>query len=525
MAGVKSDLGSKLRSRLSDERAGVAAFTLQATPNCKYAYLEIANGIMTVTVEQPSQGLQSVRFYLSDPRYDTVRKLANEFDKLIGYTVVPDTAMIGAHPSQDLRIDGVPDIHKAAYQLRHHIFSDEELNNILIEAITLHNPNYTSTSSVPNAEHPYVIMKACAHAYRILASDSAKRKGLDTDAKTFLALSRDMEEQYTRDHRRQERILPAPKADESAMGAGDAVNGMMFRRSLRAGYNASYRNSLPPVPPQLFDPSDDDVEDVQVRLRWSQNREQSFSYYEVWRDTQPVVERCIAGRLTNEYPVNSINNVVDPGPDLPISTQYSRATTSKQVLGVSAGANRISPVFDGFFFWTAAELAGSNIVNATFIDGLIFNNPGTGLDSLLGEPLEPEMTYYYRVYALNWNGEVVPSKVLKVTTKPIRAKFARMIPSNSANAQLAGNAISPLQGPIAGGTTITILGTDFPATGLMVTLGGKPCTDIVIVSSTELTCQSPAFVNTDFIGQQLDIVLLSPTSLKDIALRAWTYTS
>jgi hypothetical protein len=524
MAGAaRSDLVAKLRSRLSDDRVSVAAFSLTVSAETKSAYLEINNGILTITYEQ-SQKLRPVRLDLSIPSYNTVGRLIKYFMEADGYSVVPDINHLPNHPSIDLQVGGIPDIsNKNAETLRHHIFSEEELLDLLSEAITLHNPNYTNIAAVPKAEYPYVIMKAQAHAYRVMAADSAKRRGMDTDAHTFITLAKDMEEQYSRDHRRQERVIPAAKADESKMGAGDVVNGMLFRRNLRAGYNSAYRTSLPPTPPNLYDASDDDVEDVQVRVRWSQNREQFFSYYEVWRDTQASVERSISGRLTNAYP-NNIASVGGGGANLPVSTQYSRAATAKQVLGINAGSHSNSPIFDGFFFWTAAELAGSNIVNACFIDGLLYNLGSPGTSCALGEPLEPDTDYYYRVYGINWNGEVVPSKVLKVHTKTMRAKFKRMpVPTNAQNSILDPNAIVPQRGPLAGGTLITILGTNFPATGLTVLLNGKPCTSLTIVSSTQLTCLSPTFINSDWVGQFVDLVLLSPNNLKDIVQRAWVY--
>lgn len=51
--------------------------------------------------------------------------------------------------------------------------------------------------------------------------------------------------------------------------------------------------------------------------------------------------------------------------------------------------------------------------------------------------------------------------------------------------------ISPLTGSVAGGTAVTITGTEF-ATGATVTFGGDSATDVVVVSATEITCVTPA---------------------------------
>jgi hypothetical protein len=52
--------------------------------------------------------------------------------------------------------------------------------------------------------------------------------------------------------------------------------------------------------------------------------------------------------------------------------------------------------------------------------------------------------------------------------------------------------VSPAAGPTLGGSTITITGTNFPATGITGTLGGAPLTDIVRVNDTTLTAITPA---------------------------------
>ena len=50
--------------------------------------------------------------------------------------------------------------------------------------------------------------------------------------------------------------------------------------------------------------------------------------------------------------------------------------------------------------------------------------------------------------------------------------------------------ISPVNGPTAGGTSVTITGTGFAA-GATVAIGGNPCTSVTVVSSTSITCTTP----------------------------------
>ncbi|MGC1265311.1 MAG: IPT/TIG domain-containing protein [Candidatus Acidiferrum sp.] len=53
------------------------------------------------------------------------------------------------------------------------------------------------------------------------------------------------------------------------------------------------------------------------------------------------------------------------------------------------------------------------------------------------------------------------------------------------------SAISPANGPAAGGTAVTITGTNF-ASGATVTIGGTAATSVVVVSSTSITATTPA---------------------------------
>ena len=518
MAGNStSDLVSALRNKLSDDRPAVVAFSIAVTVNAKSAQLELTNNHLNTNIEQ-GEGVTAMRLNLADSRYSTVGKLFNEISKRPGYKIAADQSMHSDHPSSDLYVEGLPSIlanrDQGSYSLKHHIWSDTELIAFLTEAINLHNPNYPNVTAVPKNEHPFVLMKAAATAYRQLAADTARRKGLDQDASVLLRLASDLENQYTQDLVRLRRVVPVPKADESKMGTGEVVQGTLVRASARAGYTSPMRAATNFQPPHLHDPEEGDVEDTIARLRWSVPRELRFTRFELWRDTQPFVERSISGRFTQ---------IPGGAAFLAPSTQYSKAGTAKQVLGAS-GAFGGSPVFDGFYFATFAEISGQRMGLSTFIDGYVTNgwgiNNDSNLASALGDPLEPETEYYYRLYSFDTNGGVLASEVKKIRTKSMRARFQR----NNVNGSLVAASISPTYGPLAGGTVITILGSGF-VTGMGVLLNGKDCPNVVVASAGVLTCLAPAFVNTAWINRPLDIVLVHPNGLKDIAKAAWRYTT
>lgn len=53
------------------------------------------------------------------------------------------------------------------------------------------------------------------------------------------------------------------------------------------------------------------------------------------------------------------------------------------------------------------------------------------------------------------------------------------------------SSVNPTAGSVAGGTTITITGTNF-SSGATVTVGSAACTNVTVVSATSITCTTPA---------------------------------
>jgi len=92
--------------------------------------------------------------------------------------------------------------------------------------------------------------------------------------------------------------------------------------------------------------------------------------------------------------------------------------------------------------------------------------------------LQLGVTYYFRVVAYNTSGlESTPSS--EVSFMPV----APAVPT------LTG--VSPSSGPVAGGTVITLTGTNFAA-GATVTVGGVAATNVQVVSATQVRVTTPA---------------------------------
>ncbi len=77
--------------------------------------------------------------------------------------------------------------------------------------------------------------------------------------------------------------------------------------------------------------------------------------------------------------------------------------------------------------------------------------------------------------------------------------------------------VSPSSGSSAGGTTLTLTGTNFLA-GATVTVGGSACTAVAIVSSTSITCTSPAHA-----AGAVNVVVTSTEGQTGTGTNAYTY--
>jgi len=77
--------------------------------------------------------------------------------------------------------------------------------------------------------------------------------------------------------------------------------------------------------------------------------------------------------------------------------------------------------------------------------------------------------------------------------------------------------LSPSSGPTAGGTPVTITGTDF-LTGATVTVGGVACTSPVVVNSTTITCTTGAHV-----AGSGDVSVTNPDSQSDDLASGFTF--
>jgi len=479
-----TSLIAKLRQRIKDTRYARRAIGLSLDDtSATSAVAEITKGHLIVTVVGGTDA-SSFDFNLSDAKYNTVIKLKEQLDRLKGFSATLDEDAEVEHATLNLEPFGPTDIHRREIALKHHIFSDIELENVLSDAVVRHNPSF-NINTLPASEHVFVLQLAHAQVCRVQSYDATKRKGLETEAKDLLRIAKDLESAYERDTKRLRRALVSPKeAPSNTMQQGDVVIGSQFKRNLRTGFIAPMSANIPPDAAKMKEPGYLDVEDDNIRFRWERNKDYDFYSYELWMDTRPEVVRQRNAEITFH------SNPFAVRPTRPNGQTGDRSTTSKLIFR-SFGANSN---FDTVAFSTFVEEFGQLI------------------QSYVHPDLEPETVYYARIYIVDLNYETVASPIMEYKTLPLRARFDQ------------DNVVNVSTGPA--GTTVR---TEFRddrgefTNGHRLMLGGKDVAGINIIDPYTVEWDVPPFTSTSIEAK--DLVVESPTKLIDKYERAFQVTS
>lgn len=477
-------LVEKLRSRIKDERYKTPAFSIgigDTTTTSAILEIDPRRFILTTT----GGDVPNIDFDLSDDRYNTVGRLGKALDAISGVTISFAEDIEFDHPSDDLQPLPATELVGKTYQVTHRLFSDSELISFVDEAAQRHNPGYDA-GNIPFEEESLVLTLAQAGVVRHQAIDAAKRRGMAEDVGTLLDLARSIEEVYDKDSERLRRVIPSPtltQSQQNLMREGDVVIGQLVRRSPRNGYMTPMAASLPPDAAVLLEPRPGDVEDINARIRWQRNTEQDFYSYELWRDTQPDVQR-------SRQVVLFMERDIDPS-DLNKS-KFDRPTTSKLVFrSFGPNSTRENRAFSAFI-----ESFGQLVTS-------VIDRDYRTSDNKYG--LEPETEYFYRLYVVNVNGDAFASNILRIKTLPLRAKFAET------------NPIVPTSG--VAGTVVTINCTNL-SEDCRVSIGGKQLINQVVTPGPVGTIVGvlPVFHTTT----AKDVVLESPSGLFEIKMAAFT---
>ncbi len=117
-------------------------------------------------------------------------------------------------------------------------------------------------------------------------------------------------------------------------------------------------------------------------------------------------------------------------------------------------------------------------------------------------------TYCYRVLARDAAGNTGTSNEACATTDSAGGVTSPTIVG-----------VSPSSGPVAGGTSVTLTGTNFATPGAVtVTFGGTPGTSVAVASATSLTVTTPAHA-----AGVVDVVVTNPNGQAGTMANAFTY--
>lgn len=365
-----TSLIQELRSRVKDSRSLVRAFGVSVTDALSSeASLEVSGGYLRVTVVGGAAG--SLNVSLSDPRYDTLGRLARSIQGTAGYAVSIDSEMDEDFSALSLADVGPVDCLRRQMDLTHKLFSDQFLGDIIRRATLLHNPSFPNPDSLPAGEEELVILMSHAMLARHLASGAVRRRNMDMSTDQLLTLAKSLDDAYKTNYARLARSIQSPReAASDLMREGDVVVGR-FNRKRRGSVGRTSIGNIPPETPILVEPLQLDVEDTRTFIGWQRSSESNFSRYEMWRSTESDVNKGRPPAQATTY-----STLGQPG--------------SRDVLGATGG-------------WF--------------------------------ECLEPSTTYFFRLYVIDRNGEYSGSQTVQVTTKALRAKLSELAPPTPVEVQ------------------------------------------------------------------------------------------
>lgn len=183
---------SELRRKIQDVHPTFQCLSVGVTDSmATRAVLECTQGHLILTCTGGT--VRGFDIDLLNPRFDTVGKLADQISRMTGMSAVLDNDVNRDHPSNDIDPFGPMDVLTQSFPLRHHYFSDIELQGLLQGAISRHNPSLTP-QTLPRGEWELALTLAHAEVLRLKATDATKRKGTSETVSDLMALVRDLEE-------------------------------------------------------------------------------------------------------------------------------------------------------------------------------------------------------------------------------------------------------------------------------------------------------------------------------------------
>lgn len=156
--------------------------------------------------------------------------------------------------------------------------------------------------------------------------------------------------------------------------------------------------------------------------------------------------------------------------------------------------NQSSTLPNAYTYGPAPNLSNLSPTSSNLVGGTTLTLSGTGFVSGLAISIGGTGCASPRVVSSTQATCTLPAKTAGTYTVTVTNPDLQSSSLNSAITYRSSpvlTSISPSGGPLAGGNTITLLGSGF-VDGATVAVGGTACTSRIIVSSTEATCVMPA---------------------------------
>ncbi len=196
---------------------------------------------------------------------------------------------------------------------------------------------------------------------------------------------------------------------------------------------------------------------------------------------------------------------------------HSAGIVSVQVVNTD---NQTGSLVNGYTYQVAPQITSINPTAGPLLGGNTLSL--TGADFIAGASVRVGLNTCSSPNVLNPNlvSCVVPSGLAgtyDVTLTNPDGQFFDLAASYTYEPAPSVGTVAPTAGAVSGGTALTITGTGF-LTGAAVTVGGSTCTTVVVVSATQITCNTPAH-----LAGAVDIVVTNADQQVGTLANGYTY--
>jgi len=337
----------------------------------------VLDNVLALTPTIRSEGY--LQKNLTDSDVSTLQLLVEFLNKQKYYSARLAKGAVPGHVSNDIgniynetlrALDGLT--------LHTHVYSDADLMKFIMRGMQRHNPTFETLDEIPPQERPFVLTLARCELLSDLSGDSIRRVTMEESVEQLMLLKADLEQQYKADYSRLKRAFRPVENLLDPQGEGEVMVTALSRKRVY-GYMTPFHGNRKPYTPILN--AARNVSDQAALITWFRPVETDLLDMELWRSTEPGVER-------KDDAASEIE-----------------ATLSTQVWALSQLGN-ISAL--------------EEVCPTRFFD----------------DGLEPNTRYYYKLYVIDTAGQLSESREITVKTLATGAKLDAASPISPATGTL-----------------------------------------------------------------------------------------